>query len=69
MSTVTRVTFLVLVAVIALGEPILVLVFFIPVVGWMLWRDQDRISELEKRLAALENPAPTPTPEPKPPVG
>ena len=55
-NTVTKVTFLVLIAVVAISEPVLVLVFFVPVVGWMLWRDQDRISELEKRITALETP-------------
>jgi hypothetical protein len=60
MSAITRIIFLVLVAVITLGEPILVLVFFVPIAGWLIWRDQDKIAQLEKRLAALEGP-----PQPK----
>jgi hypothetical protein len=59
-STLTRVMFLVLLALIALGFPIIVFAF-IPVFGWFIWRDQDRIAELEKRLAASEK-----QPQPKP---
>jgi 4-amino-4-deoxy-L-arabinose transferase-like glycosyltransferase len=55
-GTAVRVVFLVLIALIALTEPVLVLIFFIPIVGWLVWRDQDRIATLEKRLAALEKP-------------
>jgi hypothetical protein len=54
MSSITRIIFLVLLGLIALSEPILVLIFFVPIVGWLIWRDQDRISQLEKRLAAIE---------------
>lgn len=57
-NTVTRIIFLVLLGLIALREPIVVLVFFIPIAGWLIWRDQDKIAQLEKRLAALEAPAP-----------
>jgi 4-amino-4-deoxy-L-arabinose transferase-like glycosyltransferase len=53
-NAITRIIFLVLLGLIALSEPILVLIFFVPIVGWLIWRDQDRISQLEKRLAALE---------------
>ena len=51
-----RIVFLVLVGLIALEEPVLVLIFFVPVVGWLIWRDQDRIAELEKQLAS-RNPS------------
>ena len=37
-------------------SPVLFLIFFVPVVGWFLWRDQDRIMQLEKKVEALENP-------------
>ena len=60
-SAITRVTFLALLALIALYSP-LVLFILVPVLAWFVWRDQDRISELEKRLAALENPS-RPKPE------
>ncbi|HKT21561.1 MAG TPA: hypothetical protein VJR06_02915 [Nitrososphaerales archaeon] len=55
-SAITRITFLVLLGLIALGFPIILFVF-VPVLGWFIWRDQDRISQLEKRLAALEKPS------------
>lgn len=63
LNTISKIVFLVLLALISISEPILVLVFFIPVVGWLIWRDQDRMAALEKRLAALEGPA---KPEPRP---
>ncbi|MDE1853835.1 MAG: hypothetical protein KGI38_08845 [Thaumarchaeota archaeon] len=57
LSLVLRVVILALVVLLLLsGVFLFVLIFFIPVVGWMLWRDQDRISRLEKKLAALEKP-------------
>jgi 4-amino-4-deoxy-L-arabinose transferase-like glycosyltransferase len=55
-NSITRLIFLVLVGLIALSEPILILAVLVPVVGWVLWRNQDRIGELERRLAALERP-------------
>jgi hypothetical protein len=55
MGTVTRLLFLVLIAVLAIGYPDLILVFFIPIAGWFIWRDQDRIAALEKKLEALES--------------
>lgn len=54
----TRLAFLILVGLVALGEPVLAIVFFIPIAGWFLWRDQDRIAELEKKVAALAPPLP-----------
>ena len=58
LSLVLRVALLALVVLLLLsGVFLFVLIFFIPVVGWMLWRDQDRISRLEKKLAALEKPS------------
>ena len=50
--------FLVLIALLmfAGGVFVFVLIFFVPIAGWLIWRDQDRIAELEKRLAALEKP-------------
>lgn len=63
----TRIIMLVLVALVALSEPALTIVFFVPIAGWLLWRDHDRIAELEKRLAAAEKPA-QPKPEEAQPV-
>ena len=56
MGKVTRLLFLVLIAVLAIGYPDLVLIFFIPIAGWLIWRDRDHIEALEKKLDALENP-------------
>jgi hypothetical protein len=50
-----RVTFLILLALLALEVPGLLIIFFVPIVGWYLWRAQDRIAELEKKLAEREN--------------
>jgi predicted tellurium resistance membrane protein TerC len=53
---VVRLLLLVLIAFLYIipGIQFLVLLFFIPVVAWVLWRDSDRIKELEKKLAAYE---------------
>jgi hypothetical protein len=52
-----RVVFFVLLAVLVLGGlGAYVILFFIPIFGWFVWRDQDRIRQLEKRLAELERP-------------
>jgi predicted tellurium resistance membrane protein TerC len=53
---VVRLLLLVLIAFLYVipGISFLVLLFFIPIVGWVLWRDSDRIKELEKKLAAYE---------------
>ena len=56
-STAIRILFLILLAFLVLGEPVLFLIFFVPIIGWFLWRDQDRITQLEKRLDALQNPS------------
>jgi flagellar biosynthesis component FlhA len=53
-----RVVSLILLAVLVLGGfSALVLLFFAPIVGWLVWRLYDRTTELEKKLAALEKPA------------
>ena len=53
---VVRLLFLIVVAflVIIPGVNYLVLAIFVPVVAWVVWQDAGRISELEKKLAALE---------------
>jgi hypothetical protein len=59
LSTVSQIVFLILLALVSLGfTASFVLIFLIPVMGWFIWRDHSRISELEKRLAALEGPKP-----------
>lgn len=62
-SAVSRILLLALIALLMLAGDVFVFVviIFVPVVGWLVWRDQDRIAKLERRLAALE-----PKPEPKP---
>jgi hypothetical protein len=57
LGMVTRMVFLVLLAVLCLVAAVYVVIFFIPIVGYLVWRDQDRIEELERRLAAIEKPA------------
>ena len=55
LETVTRVVFAVLLgALILFGLAILVLLIFVPVVTWYVWRLQDKNKDLERRMAALE---------------
>ena len=51
-----RLLFLIVVAFLVLipGVSVLVFVVFVPVIAWVVWQDAGRISELEKKLAALE---------------
>jgi uncharacterized membrane protein len=53
---IVRVVFLVLLALLTLSLGLLLLIFFVPVVGWYIWRFNDKNKELEERLAALEGP-------------
>jgi hypothetical protein len=39
----------------------LFILFFVPIIGWLVWTARDKISNLEQRIAALEKPS-----EPKP---
>ena len=60
LNTVSRITFLVLIGVLLYGGDFfsgLIIIVAIPVFGWLIWRDHDRIAELERRLAALEKPS------------
>ncbi len=55
MNVIVRVTFLILLAFLMLtGFAVFVLIVFVPVMGWYIWRQQDRIRDLEARLAALD---------------
>ena len=56
MGTITRLLLLILIAVLAIRYTALVIIFFVPVAGWFIWRDHDRIMALEKRLEALKGP-------------
>ncbi len=49
-----KIVFLVLMGLIVLSAPVLFLIFFVPIIGWFVWSDHDKIAELEKRIAALE---------------
>ena len=31
--------------------------FFVPIIGWFVWSTRDKVSDLERRLTALEKPA------------
>ena len=54
-GVVIRVTFLILIGLLMLtGFAIFVLIVFVPVMGWYIWKQQDRIRDLESRLAALD---------------
>ena len=55
-NIIVRVLTLVLMGFLVLVSPILFLIFFVPIVGWFLWRDHDKIAQLEKKVEALENP-------------
>ncbi len=50
-SVIIRVTFLILMGLVALLFGFIFLATFVPVVGWFIWRLMDRVSELEARLA------------------
>jgi nicotinamide riboside transporter PnuC len=56
LDTAVKVVFLLLMAFVVLVEPVLFLVFFVPIVGWFVWSAHSKTAELEKRLAALEKP-------------
>jgi len=50
-SVIVRVTFLILMGLVALLFGGLFLAVFVPVAGWYLWRLTDRVAELEAKLA------------------
>lgn len=50
----TRVTILALLALLAFSVPGLIIIVFVPVVGWYMWSDRERIAELEKKLAGQD---------------
>lgn len=51
-SVVVRVTFLVLMGLVALLFGFIFMAIFVPVVGWFIWRLTDRVAELEAKLGA-----------------
>ena len=54
MDVAVRVTFVILMGVLALFLQLLFLAVFVAVVAWYLWRANDRIAALEKKLADKE---------------
>lgn len=34
----------------------LFILFFAPIIGWLVWTSRDRVSQLEQKVAALEKP-------------
>ena len=50
-SVVIRVTFLILMGLVAFLFGFIFMAIFVPVVGWFIWSLNDRINELEARLA------------------
>ena len=56
LNSVFRIVLLILMAFFVLGEPVLFLIFFVPIVGWYVWRLNDRTKELERKLADKDKP-------------
>ena len=54
-SVIVRVTFLILVGLVALLFGFIFLAIFVPVAGWYIWRLNDRVNELEAKLAPPES--------------
>ena len=55
LNVVTRNVVLILLAVLMFtGLAILILIIFVPVAGWYIWRANDRIKALEAKLADKE---------------
>ncbi len=52
-----RIVFVLLLAVLTLALSILFLIFFVPIITYYVWQLLDRTRELEKKVAALENPS------------
>jgi len=48
------VVFLILLVVLMIGSLVGLVPFFLPIVGWLVWRPYDRTADLEKRLVAVE---------------
>ena len=53
-DTLVRISFLVLMAVLALFLSLFFLAVFAAVVGWYIWKANDRIAVLEQKLADRE---------------
>ena len=51
-GVVIRVTFLILMGLVALLFGFIFLAIFVPVVGWFIWRLNDKVAVLEARLGA-----------------
>jgi nicotinamide riboside transporter PnuC len=58
LETVAIVVFLALMGFIGLIITNLVMLFLIPIVGWYVWRLNQRARELEKRVATIEKAEP-----------
>ncbi len=58
LDIIIRVVFVVLLAFLLLfpGINYFVLLFFVPIATWYVWRLQDRTRDLERRIASLEGP-------------
>ena len=54
LETAVKVVFLGLLVLIVIASAFLLLIFFVPVVVWLIWRLMDRTAELERRLAEKE---------------
>ena len=53
-SLIVRLLFAILLAFLVLILGTFFLLFYVPVVTWVLWRDADRVAELEKKMAAYD---------------
>jgi 4-amino-4-deoxy-L-arabinose transferase-like glycosyltransferase len=56
-SVIIRVTFLILMGLVALLFGFIFLAVFVPVAGWYIWQLNDKNKLLEARIAALEGPS------------
>jgi hypothetical protein len=55
LDSTVKIVFLVLLAVLILfGAAIFVILVFVPVAGWYIWKLNDKNKELENRVATLE---------------
>ena len=53
LNTAVRIVFVILLAFLTLAG-VLFLIFFVPIITYLIWNDQTRIAELEKKVSAME---------------
>jgi flagellar biogenesis protein FliO len=58
MDTIVRITFVILMGVLALFLQLIFIAVFVAVVSWYIWKLSDQNRTLEARISALEGSAP-----------